>query len=361
MAKAADIIRQIAAGFITQTELFSKVATITSLTCASNIATAVCSTAHGYTTGNYVYINGAQAPLQVSSLTRVGTTATAVTTQDHDLTKNDSETFYRPTVKVSGADQAAYNGAAIELLSVPNRTSFTYTVSGSPVTPATGTILAFDGKERGYNGLKQITVVDATTFTYPIDDNLLPAIGTIKSHSNIRVSGSADDDRAIESYTKKPSGQYWAFVILDDTTPSKDRAILNDSTYSPVKGNDFRQLMMQNFHILVIAPTKDEIAALTTRDTMEDVFRYLLKSIARANFDSGLTDENTFSTVSLGHSTADYKLAFYIHKFDFQISYYVLYDDTIAPDINVAFRNIDLIIDNSPDELVTAEINLDDE
>jgi hypothetical protein len=361
MAKAADVIRALAAGFVTQTRLFSRIVSITSLSASGGIATAACATEHGYSTGDYVYISGAQAPVQVSSITRTGDIATAITTQPHDLTKNADELFYNPTVKVSGADQAAYNGDAITLLTVPNRNEFTYAVSGSPATPATGTILAFDDKERGYNGLKQITVVDANTFTYEITGTPQPAIGTIVSHSNIRVSGAVDDERAIESYTKKLANEYWAFVILDNTDPSKDRSILNDSTGAPIVGNDFRQMMMQNFHILVFAPTKNEIAAREARDTMEDVYSFLVKSLCRTIFETSFSDSTTFQLISLGHDKFDYYKGFYVHKFNFQISNFIIFSDTIPPDLNVAFRDITLIINNSPDELVTAEIDLDEE
>ncbi len=73
----------------------------------------------------------------ITSLTRVGTTATAVTVSDHGLASGITAT-------VSGADQAEYNGA-FPVTALDN-TTFTFEVSGSPVTPATGTITVdFDG------------------------------------------------------------------------------------------------------------------------------------------------------------------------------------------------------------------------
>lgn len=360
MAKASDIIRQIKLNIVKQTDLFSRAVSITSLTNSGGIATAVCATPHDYSTGNYIYIVGAQAPLQVSSITRVGNIATATTIQPHDLTKNPAES-YVPTVKIVGADQPEYNGNALPVLSVPNRYKFTYQVSGSPVTPATGTILAYDGKERGYNSIKQITVIDPNTFTYPIEGNPQTAIGTITSQSNIRVSGAISDERAIESYTKMRTNEYWMFVILNNSDVSKDRNILNDSTGDFITGNDPRQIVIQNFMILVIAPTADEIAARLTRDTMEDVFYYLCKCLLRVKFDTLLSDKGTFGVTALGHEDHSYRGGYYVHQFNYQILNYILYDDTIEPDLNVAFRDIDLIINNSPDELVTAEINLDEE
>jgi hypothetical protein len=70
----------------------------------------------------------------VSSLTRSGSTATATTSASHGYSTGDS-------VTVSGAAQPEYNGTVT--ITVTGATTFTYTVSGSPVSPATGTITAY--------------------------------------------------------------------------------------------------------------------------------------------------------------------------------------------------------------------------
>lgn len=75
----------------------------------------------------------ASSVLSVSSLTRSSTTATAVTSTAHGLVTGDG-------VWMRGADQSAYNGYFTT--TVTDSTTFTFTVSGSPATPATGTIVA---------------------------------------------------------------------------------------------------------------------------------------------------------------------------------------------------------------------------
>jgi len=67
----------------------------------------------------------------VTSITRSSTTATATTGASHGYTSGQ-------TVRVSGADQAAYNGSFV--ITVTGVDTFTYTVAGSPPTPATGTL-----------------------------------------------------------------------------------------------------------------------------------------------------------------------------------------------------------------------------
>lgn len=66
----------------------------------------------------------------VSSITRASQVATVTTAAAHNYVVGD-------TVVISGATQTEYNGT-FTIASVPSTTTFTYTVSGSPATPATG-------------------------------------------------------------------------------------------------------------------------------------------------------------------------------------------------------------------------------
>lgn len=73
----------------------------------------------------------------VTTLTRVGSVATVITTAPHYLETGQQ-------VTIAGANQAAYNGTFT--ITVLTMSSFTYTVVGSPASPATGTItLSFAG------------------------------------------------------------------------------------------------------------------------------------------------------------------------------------------------------------------------
>jgi hypothetical protein len=72
----------------------------------------------------------------VTSITRVTTTATVTTTTNHGYASSD-------VVNIRGAVQSAYNGD--KTITVTGVDTFTFTVAGSPTTPATGTILANKG------------------------------------------------------------------------------------------------------------------------------------------------------------------------------------------------------------------------
>lgn len=71
--------------------------------------------------------------LSVTSIIRSGTIATVTTAVDHEIASNVA-------VTISGADQTEYNG--VQEITVIAANQFIFTVSGSPVTPATGIILA---------------------------------------------------------------------------------------------------------------------------------------------------------------------------------------------------------------------------
>ena len=72
----------------------------------------------------------------VTSITRSGTTATVTTSGNHGFSSGD-------LIFIAGANETAYNGE-VEI-EVTGTTTFTYTVSGSPASPATGTITASPG------------------------------------------------------------------------------------------------------------------------------------------------------------------------------------------------------------------------
>jgi len=91
------------------------------------------------------------------SITRSGSTAT-VTHTGHGLSTGDD-------VSIRGADQGEYNGT--QTITVTGTNTYTYTVSGSPTTPATGTITS---TFQIVNELTNVSgVAETTTFNYTAD------------------------------------------------------------------------------------------------------------------------------------------------------------------------------------------------
>lgn len=165
---------------------------------------------------NKVKITAIRLPERViASVTRSSTTATVTTTAAHKFASGD-------LVTISGATQTDYNGTFS--ITVTGARTFTYTVSGSPDTPATTTTelmaalvveievssitrssstatvttTAAHGYATGdditiagavpdaYNGLFEVTVTGATTFTYTVSGSPdTPATGAITASSMI--------------------------------------------------------------------------------------------------------------------------------------------------------------------------------
>ncbi|MCK5603934.1 DUF2313 domain-containing protein [Candidatus Pacearchaeota archaeon] len=90
------------------------------------------------TSGKFVYPFGNNAQLSVTSLTSVGTTATATVSSTADMVDGSN-------VEMSGAVETEYNGFFD--ITITSGTTFDYTFAGSGTSPATGTILVNFGAD----------------------------------------------------------------------------------------------------------------------------------------------------------------------------------------------------------------------
>lgn len=93
----------------------------------------------------------------VTSITRVGSTATVTCAAPHGMNDGDP-------VTISGALQAEYNG--IFQISLVSTTVFTIEVTGTPVTPATGTILETSYTETYFKLTKYANAGGVNTFLH---------------------------------------------------------------------------------------------------------------------------------------------------------------------------------------------------
>lgn len=80
--------------------------------------------------------------IAITSITRSSQIATLTSTTAHNLLTGDY-------VTISGAAQAEYNGTFVITVTTP--TTFTYTVTGTPATPATGTLVLTNGGATAYS------------------------------------------------------------------------------------------------------------------------------------------------------------------------------------------------------------------
>lgn len=355
--KSSDIIQQLLSVLPSQTALFSDEVSISTLSKVGTTVTAVTSTAHGLTTGDYVYINGAQRLTAISSITRVGTVATAITATDHDLTED-----WFTTVDITGAAESDYNGTKA-LLNVTSRTKFNFTVTGSPTTPATGTIYLKEPWRRGFNGWYQVTVTNSTTFTYTsLDTFTATATGTMVIRKLPRISGALNLERAVDSYTKFGQNKLWAFVVLGPVKASKDRFSLGDSIASHMTGSAFRQSLINEVEVYVFTPTKTTLSGRVERDIISDVARYLYKSLVGITYPTYLVDEPSTTLNFLEHKFLSWNNSFYVHQFRFEGTEELTKNDVVEPTFTRAFRDLQINLNNKDfgNTIMTTLVNMDE-
>jgi len=127
------------------------------------------------------------------TITRSGSTAIVTLSSNHNLASGVS-------VDISGADQSEYNGTFV--VTVTSASEFTYDIAGTPVTPATGTIMAsYDtayveiqsvdtGSDKNLNTgivVSLITHITGVDYDALVDFNGIKGGADLESDSDLRV------------------------------------------------------------------------------------------------------------------------------------------------------------------------------
>lgn len=209
----------------------------------------VASITYGASMGSYSY--------PVTSLTRSGTTATAVTPSDVVFKVGD-------TVTIAGATPSAYNGAQVVTavtygkvtpartiavtITRSGTTATATTADGTPHGLTTATSYAISGaNEAAYNGTFTITVTSATTFTFTVTVTpattvtLNPsdkAASVTLSGSNMIATVAASNQGGVRATSGKSSGKWYWEVTIGGASASHSVGISNSSeTLSGEVGN----------------------------------------------------------------------------------------------------------------------------
>jgi hypothetical protein len=348
--KGADIVNRLKEVLPSYTDDFSDIVSISSLSRSGTTITAVTSSAHGLVTGNYVTIRGAKKPINLVTITRDGEIVTATTAfqTDHGLS---DPSLYSPaeakklTVTITDTDSEDYNGT-FALETVPTKDTFTYKITTTPETPAkiAGNLLLDDFD--GYNGYKQITVINSTTFTYATTNTSLgsPAQGTIEMSNASRIAWAATANRADQFYSESGTGkvdQNWMFVVMGASIVYKDDTVASDLSSAQDTNQLYFYETQNEFSIYIFLPAQDGTLGALASDQAKDTERPLLKSIVNFGFDSELTEECYQGTTYVGNETEDYNTAYYVHRFDFLAKGYVVEDDTADFNPGTPLQTID--------------------
>lgn len=360
-----DIVAQLQTELPKHETRFSDQIGFTSLIAVTTTVTATTTAAHGKTTGDAITITGVRVENPVT-LSVSGTTVTGTTSFDHDLTEFDGF-GNKPdfaTVTISGTNETEYNGT-FNVVTVPNRRTFTYELPATPSGPPTGTIILEEDRIDGYNGRFIITVTGATTFTYGVavaPPGLAVITGSATTHVKTRISVAINADRIFEAYTKQPPSDIWLFVIPRDTAISNDRDLLNDATVSWMTGTQERRIKtIVNFDVMVIFPATSQIAAAESRDDAEEIAVSLYKSIGGFKPSTTLAALNQFVVTPTGHGFGRYNGAIYAHLYNWQLIEEIINADTFREG-DRAFRDARLIFTNDFDEnIIDTNVDLDDQ
>ena len=357
--RAKDIVTQLALVLPTQADDFTTQIPVTSLSRVGTTATAATAADHGLSIGSQVNINGAQTPVIISSINRVGIIATLVTSSDHDITMNAGF-----NVQISGSTEPEFNGS-FDLLSSPNRRTLTFLVDDSGPISATGSPLLLNGSNifATYNGLREVTATPtATSFEYEVADGIFtPASGAIVAKTSPRVSSAVDFDALLRAYTAQAEGRAWLFVVLGDSLASKNRNIDTDSTDNIQQGHYFNQRLVQAVDVFAFIPTTNEISGENARDRCEELLKPICNSILGYRFPS-LVENSNNPLMLTGHGLQAYNTAFYVHRYVFESTLQLGHSDIFTPSDDVAFRDIDLTIGlDVGTETFNTMINLDDD
>jgi len=360
--RASDIVTQLAIRLPSFVDDFTENDDVLTLTRSGTTVTVATAAAHGLTVGRAVNITGAKTPITISSIDRVGIVATMVTATDHDMTKSGGFV----DVKIEGATESEFNGT-FPLLSVPNRRTITFQVADSGPISATGLPLLLNGSSifQTYNGLQAVTAVPTTTtYEYEITDSTLftPASGVIKTKKFPRISAAVSYERVLQAYTKQVPDDAWLFVVMGDALAQKNRKINVDSTDNIQKTQFFNQRITQVVSLYLFTPTSAQIAARQARDRAEELLQPICKSILLAKFDTLLACGEDNPLQFNEHGFHDYNSAFYVHRYTFEATLQMTFDDTVGPDDDVAFRDICMTMGlDVGTETFDTDINLDDE
>ena len=339
--RALDIVSRLSSMLPLRTDKFTKDVSVLSLTRSGTIITAACNEKHLLKPGDVAVIVGSFVPIVANTLTRSGAVGQVVLATRHDLTPTANK-----SVILSGSNESEFNGT-FKIISIIDDVTITFVMVDSGPTTATGSSVLENGESalRQYDGAYKILEVPSDssfTFTNSVA-GLADPIGTIIARVKPRISAVATVERMVEVYTEqKIPNDFWMFVVLEDVVASKSRQIRSDAIDNLTRSTEFRQQIIQPFSVYVLIPTANSESGREARDDAEDLFRSICQTLLFAHFPSGLYAETLGAVQFVSHGTFNYNTAVYVHAFGFQQVVDLYFEDTVGPDLDVAFRCINL-------------------
>lgn len=361
--RASDIINQVSVLLPRLCDDFTEKADITSLSVSGTTLTATTATAHGLEVNKSANIVGALTPLAIESLERDGMRGGMVLSEDHDITLGS-----QPTITITDSPDPIFNGT-FDIVSVPNRRIIFFKMDDGPfVTVPNNAGLLLDGSSpyQSVNGLHRVdTVPSETSFSVelsePMPDTTFRGSPVVKTAP--RISGGLDIQELVAAYTATPPNQRWLHVVLGDSVASKDPRTDIDSTTDIQKTQSYRQYYSQTVSLYVFIPTSNQLVGRQARDRAEELFLPVCQSVLFSKFDSLVSAGKRNPLIFVEHGGESYNKAFYVHRYTFEVTSVLTFEDTVGYDEDVAFRDIHLTMGfdiGTGDTTIISEIDLDD-
>lgn len=316
---------------------------IESITISGNTATVTTSKPHGL-------VDNANVQINISGVTPIEYNVTTAL----DSVPTDS-TFTFTIYGVTEDGKSNYDGP-MQMRQVLNAYTFIYEVSGSPTTPATGTITQIYEYKDGYNGYQTVvTAATTTTFTYAITSTPnSPAQGTIAAAVYINITGAVDYDRGreyFESQNEIDRKGKWIVVTVEDEIGNKNNYNKTDAISYNAKGVEIREQSYQNLNVYVFLPcgaTNDALLYAATRDLAASYKPYIYKCLLGFSPSNPLVDSFYSKLTPVANGMVSFNASYYVHVYKLQASCWANQSDAIQPEDLFAFRTFAFnVLDNT--------------
>ncbi len=344
--KARDIERHLRINVPLYSDRFHSWIDVNTYTVASNVATITTTVAHGLSVDDEININGVvfKNPLNDIVNQKDGT-ALASTTYPDDLTftpDNPTITNQKTTITIEGADNVEFNGT-FNLTSVLDRRNFYFEFPVGAPLHANGSPILLEDNLVSLNGIfTVVSTPNVNTFTLAVEkeDFTAPAGAKFYSLGRVRIAADVSAQRAQEAYSRQPNGEYWMFIIPDDTTVSRDRRVASDFTYRHEAGAYYRQETEEPLFIHVYIPAVDDYTPVDGMDEARNELKVAILKSIMAFFPDNLFFNGYTGIFYSGDGTVSYNNALYIHQYNFASTVEIVAEDAYIPN-STAIHTID--------------------
>lgn len=305
----------------------------------------VTSTAHGLTTGGVIIVSDVKVTIPISSVTFDAITGKATLTAEfeHDRTSGtvDNGGFNKAVLQNFADDN--YNGDDFTI-ETGTRTTMEISAESAPV----GDLGEMVEPRSRLLGGKEVTVIDANTFTVSLEEENIPndeEFDVFRYTTEQRILVAADEQRAIDSYKQRRNAQPTLFVIFGPEVASKDRHVTSDAVAAATAQNPLHITYIPEVSLLYMAITKKELLAETKQQLVYSEIRVALRKSMYGYIFDNLDTIVTFAAHEIGNTPVRYNSGYYIHRFEYNVPYRVSITQGNISRTSVSFR--DLIVNST--------------